>query len=173
MKWKEYDDTVKLGVIKKANCTPPHWNISLGYQICASKEKMKDARIPGSPFKVASPTFLEKFDPPCEGVRAATLNTLIERPKRSSSFVLTERVASATLAFHFKNEQYTEIVYTRAFGFEAFVSNVAAYIGLFLGFAFWQLPDAFKFLMAKFRNHIGGKDHHTFFILDRSFETGM
>ena len=154
------DDTIIHDVIKMANCKPPHWNISMYYPICNSKEKMKNVTIEMSIFKHASPKFLKRFEPPCDGIQAATLNILVEQRQNVSSlwttvFQLGED--SSAVMFHFKNERYKEIKYTRAFDFGSLVGDVGGYIGLLLGFAFWQLPDAIKLLNSKLSNLAVGK----------------
>ena len=59
-----------------------------------------------------------------------------------------------------KNEEYKEIKYTRAFDIENLIGNVGGYIGLFLGFAIWQLPDTIEFIAKKCSALFGGKIYH-------------
>ena len=155
--WEKYDETVFSNIIKTANCKPPHWNISTDYPICNRKEKMKKVYIPLSPFKPASPKFLEKFLRPCDRIQAATFNTVSERRQLTwGGSISTDGVNSADVGFHFKNDRYKEIRYTRAFDIESLIGNVGGYIGLFLGFAIWQIPEAIEFLKIKLQTLQGG-----------------
>ena len=155
--WRDDDDTIMRDVIEMANCKPPHWNISTRYPICNTKEKMKNVTIPYSAFKIATPTFLKQFKQPCHGLQAATLNTIVEQRKNFSSLTPTYGMDVTSMGFHFKNEQYKEIKYTEAFDFESLVGKIGGHIGLLLGFAFWQIPDAMKFLRKKLRAMVAGK----------------
>ena len=156
--FKEDDNMILNEVAKIANCKPPHWNISEDYPICKGKEKMKRVFIPGSYNKIASSSFLQKFVQPCDGILAATFNTISEQRGLSlGGLISTESVNSATVGFLFKNEEYKEIKYTRAFNIESLIGNVGGYIGLFLGFAIWQLPDTIEFIAKKCSALFGGK----------------
>ena len=154
---KEYDNTVMENLIKTANCTPPHWNISSDYTICDNKEDMRKVSIPGSAGKTSSTAFLKKFLRPCDGILSATLNRVSERRQITfGGLIPTAGVNSASVGFLFKNDRYKEIKYTRKFDIESLIGNVGGYIGLFLGFAIWQLPDAIDFLITKLRTLQGG-----------------
>ena len=155
---KMYDDTVMREIIRMANCRPPHWKISSDYPICNSKERMNNVFIPESYGHIASTAFLKKFLEPCDGILSATSNTISERRHRTvDGLIPKDGENSAEVWFHFKNEQYKEIKYTRAFDFEGFIGNVGGYIGLFLGCAIWQLPDAIQFIFNKLRTLVGEK----------------
>ena len=162
--WAGFDKMVFRDVIKTANCRPPHWNISSDYPICNSKEKMTNVTIPESAGgKIASNTFLKKFKGPCDGILEAKSKTLLERRRLTFGGSMSmDDVDSADLEFYFMNDEYKEIKYTREFDIESLIGNVGGYIGLFLGFAIWQLPDAMRFLMNKFCNQIEGKIHLTY-----------
>ena len=153
--WNEDDSTIMRGVIKMAECKPPHWNITTEYPICNTKEKMKNVTIDLTHLKHASPTFLKQFRPPCHGILAATLNVLVDQRQNFSSLTSTDEVDLTHLGYHFKNEHYKEIVYTEAFDFMSLVASIGGHIGLHLGFAFWQLPDFIKFLRNEWRGRVG------------------
>ena len=44
----------------------------------------------------------------------------------------------------FKTAAYKEIKQDRAFNIESFIGNVGGYVGLFLGFAIWSIPEIFS-----------------------------
>ena len=49
----------------------------------------------------------------------------------------------------FKNPYYEEILHVKSFSVESWVGNVGGYAGLFLGVAFWQLPDLIQYMKSK------------------------
>ena len=159
--WKGYDDAVFRDIIKKAKCRPPHWNISSNYPICNSKEKTKNVSIPGSSGKIAAASFLKSFLQPCDWLQAATLTTFAEQRGISlGGLIPTGGGKSADVVFQFKNDRYKEIKDTRNFDIESLIGNVGGYIGLFLGFAIWQLPAAVEFLDRKLQLLLGGELCH-------------
>ena len=118
---------------------------------------MKQVYIPYSPGKIATTTFLRKFLRPCDGLLSAAFKTVSERRQLTfGASISTGGVNSADLGFAFKNDRYKEIKYARKFDIESLIGNVGGYIGLFLGFAIWQLPDAVEFLARRLRNQLGG-----------------
>ena len=157
-----YDDTVMKEIIRMANCTPPHWKIFSDYPICNSKKKMSNVSIPESYGHIASTAFLKKFLEPCDGILSATSKTISElRQSTLGGLITAGGKNSADVWFHFNNERYKEIEYTRAFDFEGLIGNVGGYIGLFLGCAIWQLPDAVQFIFNKLRALVGESIHTT------------
>ena len=58
--------------------------------------------------------------------------------------------ASFTINFNYKDDQIKVIQMVRAYDLGALVGNVGGYIGLFLGFAIWQLPDGIKIIVKLF-----------------------
>ena len=102
--------------------------------------------------------FLNKIQHPCDGIRAATFNIISQRRHLTfGGLISTHGGNSTVVGFKFKNDRYKEIRDTRKFNIESLIGNVGGYIGLFLGFAIWQLPDAVRFLNRKFLNLTGGK----------------
>ena len=51
---------------------------------------------------------------------------------------------SPILLFEFERQIYREISNFRTYNFEGLIGNGGGYVGLFLGFAVWQLPDFFQ-----------------------------
>ena len=161
--WKMFDDTVMKEIIRMANCTPPHWKISSNYPICKGEKKMSNVFIPESIGNIASTVFLKKFPQPCDGILSATSNIISERRHLTfGGLIPTDGGNSAEVLFYFKNEQYKEIKYTRAFDFEGLIGNVGGYIGLLLGCAIWQLPDAIQFIANQLCTLFGEKIPRTY-----------
>ena len=55
-----------------------------------------------------------------------------------------------SIAFHYTEKLYEEIKYTRAMGFESWLSNVGGFVGIFLGYSIMQIPDMFLHVIRSF-----------------------
>ena len=54
-----------------------------------------------------------------------------------------------TIEIIFKNPYYEEVQHVKSFNFESWIGNAGGYVGLFLGFAIWQIPVLIEFLSTK------------------------
>ena len=147
---------------KIASCVPPHLNTSLDYPTCNSAEKMKFFFKPGITNNLVPSSVRQKLLEPCIRLQSAAFNILLEqRQSKCGRIVSTDEESSAQVGFIFKNERYREIRYTQKFDIESLIGNVGGYIGLFLGFAIWQLPDLVKCIANKLNIILRGKIYHT------------
>ena len=131
---KNDDDTILLTLIQNAGCKPPHSHLNVDYPICSNKTGMAQTNIEkldGSDF-----TFLQSFDPPCNQVQ-----TISHTPQ---GVRITNDTSSPSLFVIYNSGSYREVRHIRAFDIQSLVGNIGGYIGLFLGFAFWQAPEAAK-----------------------------
>ena len=148
-------------VAKIANCTPPHWNTSLDYPTCNSAEKMKIYYNPGMNNNLVPFSVRQKLIEPCVSLQSAAFHVWSEqRQPKCGRIPSTDEESSAQVGFTFKKERYREILYTQKFDIESLIGNVGGYIGLFLGFAIWQLPDLVKFIANKLNIVLRGKIYH-------------
>ena len=132
------DDTILLNAIKNAGCKPPHFSIDLDYPICSNETGMSKTHI--EKFDVPNLTFLKRLVPPCDQVQAISY---------TPQGVKCENKSSPELMFLYNSGSYREIRHVRAFDIESLVGNLGGYIGMFLGFAFWQAPEAALVLISK------------------------
>ena len=132
------DDTILLNAIKNAGCKPPHFSIDLDYPICSSKTGMRKTHI--EKFDVPNLTFLKSLVPPCDQVQAISY---------TPQGVKIENKSSPELMFIYNSGSYREIRHVRSFDVESLVGNIGGYIGMFLGFAFWQAPEAALVVISK------------------------
>ena len=154
--WKRDDDMILTKIIETAGCKPAYWFVDGNYSVCNDPEKMKSAYIPNIMYRNAS--FFKRFDEPCDEVQTLTFNIkdvqrglkdntdkgpAIEKKSNQSEVILSQ------ILFIFKSTKYEEIRQLRAFDFESLIGNMGGYVGLFLGFAFWQAPDAINILAIK------------------------
>ena len=85
--------------------------------------------------------FLKRFVQPCDEIQTLTYNI-----KEFGTDKRSPVDNKASLFFVFKSTKYKEIQHIPAFDVESLIGNMGGYVGLFLGFAFWQAPDAFKLI---------------------------
>ena len=113
---------------------------------------MEEVQIP-HPQTVDAP-FLKPFDPPCDQVQRISYfvnsmenpapppqengNGVIDHIKKHSQRNVTNDLQ---IIVFFKFIDYEEIVHVPAFDFESLVGNLGGNVGMFIGFAFWHLPD--------------------------------
>ena len=126
------------------DCKPPHW-LNVNHPIiCNTSEKMKQVYFGDGDFR--NPRFLNRFDRPCDQVQTLAFN--FQESQRSKN---ETRDLESTLFFVFKDPEYKEIVHIKSFNLEGLVGNVGGYIGLFLGFAIWNIPDFVDLLFNYFK----------------------
>ena len=127
------DDMILLKVVQNAGCKPPHLSLGVDYPICSNNTGMDQTnieRIDGPDF-----TFLKSFDSPCNQVQ--TISYTPQGVKKHEN-----DTSSPTLFVIYNSGSYREVRHIRAFDIQSLVGNIGGYIGLFLGFAFWQAPEA-------------------------------
>ena len=135
------DNLILEKKIEEAGCRPPHWSVKTNYPICNSKESMSQTNIQPSDF--GNPDFLKPFIEPCDQLQnVIQMQTVIQsgptKQNRSHDDLTTH------INLMFKSSNYKEILHIRDFDIESLVGNMGGYVGLFLGFAVWQVPNAIK-----------------------------
>ena len=113
------DEYIATNLFEISRCQPPNWKNGK-YPQCKDRNSMKKAYVNEIFFD--DPVVLANMIMPCKD--------------------------HAKIYVIFKGATYKEILHIRAFDIESLVGNMGGYIGLFLGFAIWQLPDGIK-LIAK------------------------
>ena len=134
-------DLMDLKLLKQIQCKPPHW-IDVDFPICNNSQKIKKFDI-GS--DIPDSNFLKLHDKPCDQVQSASI--FIQENYRSENNTNPDGMSSFGIMFN--SPDYREIKHTRDFNLESLIGNVGGYIGLFLGFAFWQIPDALGIIFDK------------------------
>ena len=80
---------------------------------------------------------------PCNQVKTIIFQTQDIPMAKDDNDVPSNR----TMYIIFKGTTYKEILHIRSFDIESLVGNMGGYIGLFLGFAVWQVPDGIKTIL--------------------------
>ena len=127
-------DLIDSKLLHQIQCKPPHW-IDIDFTICNSSQNIKKFDISSD---IPDSSFLKSQPKPCDQVQSASI--FIQENYRSKNTTNLDRMSSFGILFN--SPDYREIKHTRDFNLESLIGNVGGYIGLFLGFAFWQIPDA-------------------------------
>ena len=137
--WRKDDHLLKLEILQTTKCKPPNW-VEFDYQICTDKNLMVKTNIREGDF--GNPQFLKSVVRPCDELLHLSFN-FVGVPRG-----LNESLeAPSKLNVVFKTAKYKEILHIRAFNIESLLGNMGGYVGLFLGFSIWQIPEAVKFLL--------------------------
>ena len=133
------DDDVKLQtqIAKSIQCIPIYWNsvfkAELSLETCNSSTDLKRAY---QLIKYHTRVF-RTYDPPCIKMKIST---------RFDKEEIHRGKGTARILFKYYEENYQEIMTTKNFGFESFVSGVGGFVGIFLGYSILQLPEIFTLL---------------------------
>ena len=109
-----------------------------GKKECTSQEKLKEAYG----YLLDFNKILDESDKPCDEMLVQSIDSINYKP------VSIPRDIS--IAFHYTEKLYEEIKYTRAMGFESWLSNVGGFVGIFLGYSIMQIPDMFLHVIRSF-----------------------
>ena len=133
---KNWDEHVISQILDVTKCKPPHWT-EMNYPVCQNETLIQKLNIETDSF--ANPEFFEQFIEPCDEVQSVSNNA--DEFKKTTN---ASKNSSTKLLFLYKNGKYKEIVHIRSFDVESLIGNMGGYVGLFLGFAIWQAPDAIE-----------------------------
>ena len=130
-------------ILDDTKCKAPHW-IDIDYPTCNDSALIRKGEInPDFP----DAKFLQSYLQPCDQVQTATFNLQeVERGTTDDT-----HTTSASLGIAFNSHVYREIQHTQDFNLESLIGNMGGYIGLFLGFAFWQIPGAISNILNRHR----------------------
>ena len=134
---KNWDQQVLTKMFDEEKCRPPHSNKE-EYPICRNKNSLQKL----NPDLVAfyDPDFVDRFIEPCDEVQSVSYNIEEFNKEPNTS------IDSTNILFLFKYGKYKDIRHIRSFDVESLIGNMGGYVGLFLGFAIWQVPDAIELI---------------------------
>ena len=147
---KNWDGYVFSQILVDTKCKPPHW-MEKNHPVCQNEYLIRKHNIDTDSF--SNPEFVNQFIEPCDEVQS--VSCYIEEFYKPQN---TEPTLSTYIMFFFKYGKYKDIVHIRSFDVESLIGNMGGYVGLFLGFAIWQAPDAME---------------HIFMITKRVFSKNM
>lgn len=136
------DELMYKKMAQTLDCKPAHWTAVNYPNICNSTETMKKSNFADATF--VDPGDLEHIDPPCDELQ--DVNVGVSSYSRGSieadaSNLIGNNSQSASILVLFTRAIYREITHARSYDFEGLIGNGGGYVGLFLGFAIWQIPD--------------------------------
>ena len=133
-----HDRHLQLKLIERLGCIPSYWMgifwNDTNFDECTSPKTLRYAFNNISSVK----NILEWNDQPCDEMILLSIDSVNNNPS-----TLPEDIA---IGFHYSEKMYEEIEYTKAIGFENWLSNVGGFVGIFLGFSMMQFPEALEFL---------------------------
>ena len=133
-----YDRNLQQKLIERLQCIPSYWKgvfrNGTNFEECTSPRTLKYAYDNISSVK----NILEWNEQPCDEMILLSIDSVNNNPS-----TVPEDIA---IGFHYTEKIYEEIEYTKAIGFENWLSNVGGFVGIFLGFSMMQFPEALEFL---------------------------
>ena len=133
-----YDQFIQMELIKHLECIPPYWkNINSTanrVEECTSVEKLQEAYRYITDLK----RILHENEQPCDEMLLQSIDSINYKPNPVPR--------DMSIAFHYTEKMYEEIQYTRAMGFESWLSNVGGFVGIFLGYSIMQIPDIISYV---------------------------
>ena len=144
------DEYLDQEMAELIHCKPSHW-VNVSYpRICNNSDSMKKANYADEVFVDAG---IKSLKLPCDELEDVAFNiNTFHRGTFDNSRYLKVNSNSANLMFIFTSTVYREIVHIRSYDFEGMIGNGGGYVGLFLGFAIWQLPDFIIFIFQVLSN---------------------
>ena len=140
--WKTDDEKILTRIMNKVGCEPPHWKLHSHFPTCDTMEKMKSSSIP--PAYNLDTNLLKNLDSPCHQIYVITHDSA---RKETTYWKQRRKNVTRMIKFDFRMRYYEEISHIRLYDAESLVGNVGGYIGLFLGFALWQVPSYLEHLL--------------------------
>ena len=148
---ERWDELLFQKIADSLNCRPSHWT-NVDYQsLCNNSQAMERSNFMERIF--IDPDILGQMTAPCDEL--IDVDAKIENYARggSKTFGSTDMkdnfeidLNSAILLVEFERTIYREISNFRTYNFEGLIGNGGGYVGLFLGFAVWQIPDFCNFV---------------------------
>jgi hypothetical protein len=139
--WKNDDENKMRNIMNNVGCRPPHWKELNGLPNCSNNEQM------------AKFYYLDLQDqfPPCIRIQKVVYGyeelDYIAQSWAKSSEISAERYFK--VAVEFDDSSFMEIKHVRAFDVQSLIGNSGGYLGLFTGYALWQIPHLINFTIQK------------------------
>lgn len=130
--------------VEMAGCRPPYIKTNTTLTVCTTKEEMKKTIDVSNEYRIARDNF-DKI--PCRNLGRLDFGYReYDLPK--------DRTPSFNITLYYGDSKYREIRQVRAFGLHALFGNIGGYVGIFIGYALFQLPD----LVMKIMNFLRRKE---------------
>ena len=149
--WKSDDEDILKSLVDTVGCRPKYWLGNSSAKICQSQDSIKQLRLP--PINTMDAKFISEHVQPCREIQTVTSTNTVKEITDADFRKPTKKdnVTHTLIQVQFKTNGYKEIRSVRAFNEESFIGNLGGYIGLFLGVAFWQIPDVIQLILRKLK----------------------
>ena len=137
------NDDIRLlnGIKKIIRCVPPYWQYldpnCDGLKVCQSEQQLQDASNLITHYK----DIMSTYHPPCVDMTSVDLVTK-DLPQTNTEFLIK---------IIYTDDYYQEIQNSRDFSFETFFSGVGGFVGIFLGYSIFQIPELFTEFLSLIR----------------------
>ena len=75
-----------------------------------------------------------------------------DKEENTKKAIICKTPATKHILVDFKSSHYKEIKHIQEFNVESWIGNMGGYVGLFLGFAIWQVPDLIDLVFKKLKS---------------------
>ena len=137
------DEYILSRITEKFGCRPLHWALNTSLPKCLGKEIMKNVSKWTPHYYTAYP------NPPCQ--RITHILGVHEQHDRLVSGNYDPYIKNMKGVFEVKmrfgDESFMLIKQTRDYDIQSLIGNAGGYLGLFLGCAILQIPQALKYTM--------------------------
>ena len=131
----DQDSYFRSELVQKLGCIPPYWTSLIdsnhsSLSLCISSAKLREA------YRYSKSTIVRREifskNEPCTEM---SVSSSIEAKTNKSNLILV---------FHYRAKNYMETTNTRAYVLGDLVSSAGGFVGMFLGFGLFQLPEIFS-----------------------------
>ena len=147
---ERWDEMLFQKIADSLSCRPSHWTNVDYSNLCNDSKAMKRANFMEKVF--IDPDDQEEMTAPCDELIDVD-SKISDYPRGTLADTYTDLKAnfevdhnSSLLVINFERAVYREISNFRSYNLEGLVGNGGGYVGLFLGFAAWQIPDLANFV---------------------------
>ena len=131
-KWMEQDTRIMFEKLGEVGCRPPWWKYNEDFPVCRSKDTVK----------MFQKLNLTNYTPACQSIQKILYTYQeFEGVEDWTQEWLDEANSIFEVLLEFQDGTYIEIQRIRAYSIQDLVGDMGGYLGLFLGFAFLQIPE--------------------------------
>ena len=146
------DEFLFRKVASTLNCRPSHWKNVNHPTICNNSDAMRIFNLAEKIFH--DPDALDQIDLPCDELIDVHSEKIYYPRGTFGVDKLKDNIElydnTTRLMIFFDRSIYREITHYRDYNLEGLIGNGGGYVGLFLGFAAWQIPDFCYLLYSSF-----------------------
>ena len=140
--WKKNDKIILKKTLKKLGCKPRFFPVDSSLPLCKN-----------SSTSLSTLNDLKARIQPCKTIEKVLYSSNEYRNENVGKRFGVEKATGAfEMSFMFQGTTFTEIDQVRKIDFQSLVGNAGGFVGLFLGAAISQIPDAIKAVRTYFKN---------------------